>query len=114
MPEEVIEEFIDNFSGIHICKYQKLSIEFIEKYKNKLHWYGISRYQKLNKKFIYINRRKIIFEELIRNKYQYEFSSGELIIYKKYIKPVLKNDINEFKSLQPNFTNDILEYYKKD
>src|SRR3712207_7086110 len=50
--EIIVNELTNSNNWGEISKYQYLTEEFIEKYKDKLYWNSISRYQKLSESFI--------------------------------------------------------------
>ena len=52
LSEEFIERFKDKLDWRYISIYQKLSEAFIEKYKDNVNWHYISIYQKLSEPFI--------------------------------------------------------------
>ena len=59
--EKFFDENINNFVVYwgYISLYQKLSEEFIEKYKDKVYWGCISEYQKLSEEFRQKHKNKI-------------------------------------------------------
>src|SRR3972149_3563536 len=52
LSEQFIEKFQDKVKWYGISLYQKLSEQFIEKFQDKADWYWISKYQKLSEQFI--------------------------------------------------------------
>jgi hypothetical protein len=58
----------------YICKYQKLTCEFMEKYYNHLNWGCICYYQKLSEEFIEKHTDKIDWGYIsVHQKLSYEF-----------------------------------------
>jgi hypothetical protein len=66
LPEDLIEEFKDEVDW-HEISGQGLSEEFITKFNDELHWSVVSRYQKLSKEFIIKFKPFIMFESIIYN-----------------------------------------------
>lgn len=58
LSEEFIELFIEDIDWKYICVYQKLSVNFIRKYQDKINWKYIFLYQNLSEDII-----KIYYEE---------------------------------------------------
>jgi hypothetical protein len=90
------------------CSMIKLSIRFIEKYKNKLDWFYISRSQKLNKNFIIkyhenlywseIGASQILDNELI-NMFHYKLNWMDISYCQKLSENIIikyKNNVNWF------------------
>ena len=92
LSEEFIEKFRDKIDWGWISEYQKLSEEFIEKFQDKVDWYGISINQKLSEEFI--------------EKFQDKVDWGYISIYQKLSEEfITKHNLNIDKSKNTNYFN---------
>ena len=131
--EKFFDENINNFAVdlYYISKCQKLSEEFIDKYKDKVKWHWISKCQKLSEKFIekyndkvdwnYISEYQKLSEEFIEKHYdkvdwcyisRYQILSKEFI--EKYVDKVEWNWISINQKLSEEFIekhNDKVNWY---
>jgi hypothetical protein len=97
LPNEFIEKYKDKVHWPHISKYQKLSEEFIEKFKDKVYWYHISKYQKLSEEFIDKYKDKINWYCISR----FQKLSEEFI--EKFKNKVWWYQISRYQKLSPEF-----------
>lgn len=91
-PEDFINKFIDKIPINKLCRYQKLTIDIIYKYKDILNWKYISLYQNaevLTPKVINDNIDYININDLIKNS-NIRLSEDFL---QKYIKKINKNNL---------------------
>ena len=108
LSEEFIEKFKDKVNFWRISQYQKLSEEFIQKFQDKVNWSCISQYQKLNEEFIKKFQDKVNWIHIS----QYQKLSEEFIKeFKIKIFPrfLLKNKNQKYYSTQ--FIIDFKPYF---
>jgi len=82
LSEDFIEKYKDKISWGYISAYQKLSENFIEKYKDKVDWSQISEYQKLSEDFIKKFKDKVDWYHI--SKFQ-KLSENFIVKYKDYV-----------------------------
>ena len=80
LSEEFIRKFKDKVNWYSINYYQKLSEEFIREFKDRVYWYNISKYQKLSEGFIIENIKYI---DIGRLKYNKNIKKKLMILIKK-------------------------------
>lgn len=119
---EFLEKYIDYIHWNLISQYQKLSEEFMMKYKYKISFTGICSHQKISVNFIELYKREIEWNFLSQNKNLtkevFEKYIDKLIIYSSYLdikfltKDVISNYINhidwEYISLTKPLTKEFI------
>jgi len=65
LSEQFIEKYKDNLEWRKVCRYQDLSEKFIEKYKDKVYWSIIIESQKISQSFIDRHIDKIDYIQLL-------------------------------------------------
>ena len=124
---DILNTYIYNFPDIcweDICKYQNLTIEFMEKHINNLHWDIISENQLMTLEFIVKYKEKIKWDVIGQNiKLEYLFNDTFVNIFSKYnIWNILiwSNNISKVFLLQNldklnnNLITELLKYKKLD
>jgi len=97
LSEDFIRKFRNQLNWLDVCEYQQLSENFIREFQDRVDWYNISKYQQLSENFIREFQDRVDWYNISA----YQKLSEDFIREFKY--EIEWTDISKYQKLSPEF-----------